>query len=450
MSADTLPPAPIEPTSRDGRVISGGRQWYMVVALLLVTVVAGVDRNVLNLLGQDVKRDLAINDGQLGLLLGLSFAVFYALTSLPMGWLVDRVNRKALMLGGALTWSLSTMACGLSSSFGQLFAGRVGVGFSEGGLHPMNFSLVRDGVRPDRHGRALAIISMAGGMGGALSFLFGGIIYAIARKHVPISAPMIGALEPWQVVLIATGAIGLPSLLLLLPVREPARKIAAAQAMSYVQVLRFMQGRWQVFAALMLFSALVSMSTAPYVSWVAPLLQRNFDMTIPQVAKVMVPLLLIPPIVGYFASGVLIDMLVKAGRRNSIIVQGLAGALAAGVLGVLAPLSPDLSTFRLSMALLLVLSSISFPVQQTVLARIAPRAGTGKAVAIFGIITGLIGQSLSAWLVGHLSDTVFKAYGVRSLNHAISAVELVLTLALIPAGLWLHAALKAHRDTEEA
>jgi hypothetical protein len=86
-------------------------------------------------------------------------------------------------------------------------------------------------------------------------------------------------------------------------------------------------------------------------------------------------------------------------------------------------------------------------VQQAVLARIAPKGGTGKTVAIFGVLTGLIGQSLSAWVVGTLSDTVFAHQGSRSLNYSIAAVEVVLTLAVIPAGFWLRSALKAHAET---
>ena len=61
----------------------------------------------------------------ISLLQGLAFGVFYTLLGLPLGRLADRMNRSNLIAIGMAFWCLMTVACGLSSNFGQLFVARM-------------------------------------------------------------------------------------------------------------------------------------------------------------------------------------------------------------------------------------------------------------------------------------------------------------------------------------
>src|ERR1700735_483745 len=73
------------------------RQWYMVVILTLLYILAFIDRQALVLLVGPIKQDLGMTDTQMSLLLGMSFAAFYAVLGLPAGYLVDRVSRRGIM-----------------------------------------------------------------------------------------------------------------------------------------------------------------------------------------------------------------------------------------------------------------------------------------------------------------------------------------------------------------
>ena len=88
---------------RDGSATGGAsllssryRTWFVIVLLLLSTL-NFADRAILSVLAQPIKEDLKLTDGQLGMLQGLGFAIFYSLLGLPIGWLAERVNRRNLI-----------------------------------------------------------------------------------------------------------------------------------------------------------------------------------------------------------------------------------------------------------------------------------------------------------------------------------------------------------------
>ncbi|MGH9846270.1 MAG: MFS transporter, partial [Blastocatellia bacterium] len=82
--------------------------------MTLVYVFSFMDRYILSLLVQPIRRDLGINDTQMSLLMGFSFAVFYSLFGIPLGRLADSRSRRALIAVGCAVWSLMTAGCGLA------------------------------------------------------------------------------------------------------------------------------------------------------------------------------------------------------------------------------------------------------------------------------------------------------------------------------------------------
>lgn len=64
-----------------------------------------IDRQSLALVSEALRRDLGFSDTQLGLLYG-AFAVFYALASVPIAWLVDRRSRRQVIAAGIALWSV--------------------------------------------------------------------------------------------------------------------------------------------------------------------------------------------------------------------------------------------------------------------------------------------------------------------------------------------------------
>ena len=76
------------PTARPER-----RAWGVLTLLTFVYVLNFLDRQLLSILAKPIQDSLHISDGQLGLISGLYFALFYCFIALPVGWLADRTNR---------------------------------------------------------------------------------------------------------------------------------------------------------------------------------------------------------------------------------------------------------------------------------------------------------------------------------------------------------------------
>ena len=91
--------------------------WYGLFCLLLCYFMYFVDRNILTLLVAPVRKDLGINDTQMGILNGYSFSVLNGLFTIPFGWYCDRKSRSNVLVFGITLWGCSTIASGFTTTF---------------------------------------------------------------------------------------------------------------------------------------------------------------------------------------------------------------------------------------------------------------------------------------------------------------------------------------------
>ena len=196
--------------------------WYVLSVLVLVYILNFIDRQVLTILAEDLKRDLHLEDSDLGFLYGTAFGVFYALFGIPLGKLADSWNRVRLMSIGLSLWSSMTMLSGLSRNIGQLAAARVGVGVGEATAGPCAYSLIADYFPKHQRATALAIYTSGLYLGGGLSLFIGGAIVTQWNQAFPDHSGPFG-LVGWQAAFLAVGIPGLLLALWVSTLREPIR-----------------------------------------------------------------------------------------------------------------------------------------------------------------------------------------------------------------------------------
>ncbi len=125
-----------------------------VLAILLLAYVFNfIDRQIVGILAVPIKAELGLTDTQLGLMIGLAFALFYTGLGIPIAWLADRKSRVAIIAISLALWSGFTAACGFAQNFTQLFLARMGVGIGEAGGVAPSYSLIADYFPPDRRAR---------------------------------------------------------------------------------------------------------------------------------------------------------------------------------------------------------------------------------------------------------------------------------------------------------
>ena len=98
--------------------------WYAVWMIALANALDSVDRGGITLLIEPIKRDLHLSDTEVSLLTGFSFSLFYGLVGLPLSRLADTSNRKRIIGGVMMIWSLATSAIAFVQGFWALFAMR--------------------------------------------------------------------------------------------------------------------------------------------------------------------------------------------------------------------------------------------------------------------------------------------------------------------------------------
>ena len=135
--------SPTPSTSDVAKTRRAYANWVLAV-LCLASIVAYIDRQIINLLVEPIKRDLQISDLTISFIQGASFALFYSLAAIPLGRLADGQNRKWLIIFGIFFWTLACGASGLVSSVTALFVARMFIGVGEATLTPAGYSLLAD------------------------------------------------------------------------------------------------------------------------------------------------------------------------------------------------------------------------------------------------------------------------------------------------------------------
>ena len=205
--------------------VGGGYAWYVLIVLMVVYVFNFIDRSILTILGPYIQKDLGLSDGQIGLLSGTVFALFYGLFGLALGRLADTWVRTWTIALGLAIWSGMTALSGFATSFGTLAAARVGVGVGEASASPAAYSLLGDWFPREKRATALSIYSSGIFIGAGLSFAISGIVVAgWTKAYAGGGAPL--GLTAWQAAFLIIGLPGLVLAALVMTLREPPRGLA--------------------------------------------------------------------------------------------------------------------------------------------------------------------------------------------------------------------------------
>jgi MFS family permease len=123
-------------------------RWAVVGMLWLICMFNYADRQAIFSVFPRLKAEMGLSDVRLGVIGGAFMWVYAA--ALPFtGIVADRMNRKALILGGLLFWSAVTLATGWATQYWHLVVFRALEGLGEAFYYPASMSLLSD-----YHGKA--------------------------------------------------------------------------------------------------------------------------------------------------------------------------------------------------------------------------------------------------------------------------------------------------------
>ncbi len=420
--------------------------YYVLAVLILAYIVSYIDRTMLTLLVDPIRATLRISDFEISLLHGFAFAIFYTVLGLPMGRLADRHNRRNLILGGVLVWSLATALCGFARSFWQMFSARVSVGVGEATLSPSAYSLLSDYFPPEHRSRVLSIYTSGIYLGAGIATFGGGALIAFVPG---LTITGFGYYEPWQVIFMIIGLLGLPVGLALLTVREPLRRGADVLLAPGIDVVRiplravvaYMWERRSVYGMLILGISCYAMMTNGLKGWIPTFLKRTYGWSPADVGVSFGLVLLVFGTIGTAWGGFGAVWLRKRGHVDANMRLSILAAVLILPFGIAAPLVPSGQLSLALYSIVILLAGVPFGVSAAVIQQITPNRMRGQVSAVYLFWLNLAGIGTGPIVVAFFTDFVFQSD--QALGYSLACLAAV----TVPLSAWcFYAGLKPFRS----
>lgn len=411
--------------------------WYVVVVLFLAYTSSFIDRQIMALLVEPIKRDLDLNDTQFSLLHGFAFAIFYTFMGLPLGRLADRTNRRRLIVIGVFVWSLLTAACGLARTFAHLFLARIGVGIGEAALSPSAYSIIADLFPKEKRSLPTGMYSMGVFFGAGVAFLLGGYVVQLASGTEDLVLPLVGAIRPWQLTFFIVSAPGLLILALMLTVREPARRDVASLSDSSAThhesiraTLRYFNQHRRLYVSVVVGFALLATCSYGYFTWTASFLIRTYGWEAASAGYAFGLLVLTFGTCGTVFAGVLADRILAGGRVDANMRVGIYAGTGILLFGGSAPLMPTPTLALVLVAPTVFFLAFSVGLAPAAASFVSPNQLRGQAIALYLFATNLIGLGMGPTVVALITDFGFGDPGMLRYSLAIFAVAIAILAIL--------------------
>ena len=442
-----MPKSKKDNNSAAGYGSSDGQSSANLVAfwLMLAYCLSFLDRQLLVLMIEPIQRDLGISDTMFSLLHGASFALFYTITGLFLGKIVDTKSRVKIIAFSVFLWSLATAVSGISRSFFQLFLARVFVGVGEAGLSPATYSLLGDLFDAKKRSLAFAIYGAGIYLGTGLAFLLGGKLVGYLSGLPPTDLPFFGEIYSWQIAFFIFAAPGIfLSILFYFFVAEPVRggqentAILSAPAkeaapVSFREFFRHYRANLKPYLGHNLGYGLHMMFSYSFLAWVPAMLMRVHVLEIGEVGLYIGLSLLICGPAGSFSGAALSNYFAKRGVSDSQLRISAIGSLLLGLFGALSASLDNTQVSIAAAAAAIFFMGLPAGLNGATLQTITPPHFRGQAGASFLLIGNILGLGFGPLLVALLTDYVFSD---QSMVHYSLQVFALTTMPLSAILLW--------------
>ena len=283
-------------------------KWYVLGVLTAVYTSSHVDRQIMGILLEPIKLELGASDTQMGFLIGLTFAIFYATLGMPIAMLADRTNRRNIIVIATSVWSVMTALCGAAQTFVQLALARIGVGTGEAGSSPPSHSVIADLFEPRMRGTAMGVFALGVNFGLLIAYAAGGWM-----------SENIG----WRLTFVVIGLPGfLIAALLYFTTQEPKRgstepgALASDEKAPPFKVVAGHMWRTRSIRHLVAGSSIAAFVGYGFVLWMPAFLIRSHGLTPTQVGFTLALMTGVIGGLGTFSAGKLVDVLARRDERR--------------------------------------------------------------------------------------------------------------------------------------
>ena len=381
-----------------GPALSSRRANYALAVFLFAYVLSFVDRQILSLMVDPIRRDLHISDLQMGLLQGMAFALLYAVLGVPVGLMADRLPRKWIITAGVAFWSAATAFCGVASNYPMLFAARMAVGMGEA---------------------TMAIYALGITIGGGLALMIGGTVIDLVGTSQTVSLGFLGSMRSWQASFLIVASPGIVVTLLVAMVREPSRGARLPSTLltpgdadiGLRAMAIYLARNPKAFASIYLSSCLLGIMGYGMTAWYPTLLIRNFGLSPGEAGRYLGLIFLILGSAGSITGGLLSERMALRGRRDANLRVVAIAAAGTAIPATLAPLMPGHWTVLLLFAPACFCFNSYFGCSVAALQLATPPRLRATNSALFLLANALIGLATGSAIIPLLDKWLFSGGG---------------------------------------
>jgi len=379
-----------------------------LVVLTALNLLNYIDRSVLFAVQPLVQVEFHRSDADFGLLTS-AFFLFYMFAAPLMGPLADRYSRRLIIVMGAFLWSGATLLTAATHSFQTLLIRHTLVGIGEASFVTISPTLVADLFPEQKRGRILGVFYLAIPVGTALGYIIGGNL-----------GPRFGWRSPFYVASIP----GFVLALLLLFIPEPERGLHDSLPETPERSTILGLARNPAFWTATLGMATMTFALGGLSVWMPTFLSRVRGYPLARANLIFGGITAFDGTVASLAGGWLGDRLLRRTKTGYYLVS--AASMAMGVPVMIVALYTTGRTMLPGILLaefLLLLNTA--PLNAALINSVGAHIrATAIAVNIFMI--HLLGDALSPWLIGKISDRSSLQSGFISAVVAIAISSAIL------------------------
>jgi len=394
--------------------------WKITFLLFLFMVVNFADKIVVGLAGVPIMNDLKLDAEQFGEL-GSSFFLLFSISAIIVGFIVNRVPTRWVLLVMALIWSLSQFPMVGTVSFTTLLICRIILGAGEGPAFAVAAHAIYKWFPDEKRTLPTAILSQGSAFGVILAVpALNWVIVNYSWHHAFGVLGVVGLM--WAVAWLLLGKEG--------PLVSTAEHIAGEPRIPYFQLLT---SRSFIGCVAATFGAYWALSLG--LTWFTPFIVQGLGFSQKEAGLISV----LPWVFG--ATIVLLTgwisqvMLTKGFTTRG--ARGVLGAAPLVVGGCVLAMLPHVSGTGLQVALLVIGSGLCgsiYVVCPPILGEFTPVSQRGAVIAIYGAIYSLAGilAPLTMGRVIKYAPTQLDGYMTGfTINAAIMIASGVLGLLLL-------------------
>jgi MFS family permease len=380
---------------------------FTVIAFTALYMMMTVDRQIVSLTLESIKKDLVLSDTVMALIAGFGFSLFHTLLGFPAARWGDRGDRRTIIAIAVALWSGMTLVCGLVQNAIQLALARIGVGVGESSL-PILHSILADSSTIATRGKVMSM------------FVIGSPLAAL------LAYPVLGWVDHhfgWRAAFIVAGVPGLLIGLVIYIVYRDHARIADRQqnksAPPLKEVLRFVF-RQPSFVLCAAGYTVSQFGILGFTTWTPAFLRRVHDLNAAEVGAWLGIVTGILGIIGGVTSAIALTRSNKFGNRWKLLLPAIA-TLSIAPFIIVAALNQSVTIVVLCTGCVAFMVAFKFGAVLAVNQSVVKPRMRSLASSIQGFTASIIAVGGGPLFVGALNDALMPRLGDQAIRYSLTA-----------------------------